>query len=106
MDNTENKETVLSKFTEIPTASENCFPKKHVLTFENSDDNDCTDYQVLQAYASNAVTSFSKQNESDDDLFSMKYTQILPLPSCEEEIKSTKSPGKTKDLSSQSRLEK
>ena len=82
---------VLSKFTETPTASETCHAKRRVLTFENSDD---SDYQVLQEFASNAVTSFSKQNESDDDLFSMKYTQILPLPSCEEKIGSNKSPGK------------
>jgi hypothetical protein len=53
-----------------------------VLTFENTDD---IDYQMLQTYATNAVSSFTKHNESDDGLLPVKYTQI--------HLNSKKSPG-------------
>ncbi len=94
-DNTQDKATVFSKSLETPTTSsvlsENCHTKRRVLMFENNHDDD---YQMLQEYASTAVSSFTKQNESDDELLPVNYTQILPHTSCGE--KNTKSPGKNK----------
>lgn len=98
MTNIETKHTQEATM-ETPTTStvlsENCPTTRRVLTFENSDDND---YMMLQEYASTAVSSFTKENESDEDLLSVKYTQILPHASCEKN-KSTRSPGKNNSFS-------
>lgn len=71
--------------------------------FQNSEVNDHdSDYKMLQEYASSSALAFSKQNESDEDLFSVKPTQLLPeysnCVSSQNKAKQdrTKRPGKNK----------
>ena len=87
--NIKDETPVLPKFLETPTTltmqSENCLTTKRSLTFENSDGND---FKMFQEYASSAVSTFTKQNESDEDLFSTIHTRR-----CEE---NKKGPGNKK----------
>lgn len=55
--------------------AERCCLRQRVLTFDNSQNND---YKTLQDIASTAVSSFTKQNEGDEDLPAFQYTSILP----------------------------
>ncbi|CAB3996713.1 transcription factor 19-like [Paramuricea clavata] len=91
------QEATMETPTTSTVLSENCPTTRRVLMFENSDDND---YMMLQEYASTAVSSFTKENESDEDLLTVKYTQILPHASCENN-RSTKSPEKKRRRSKQ-----
>ena len=75
--------------------SENSPITKRMLSFKGSDN----DHKMLQEYASSAVSSFTKQNESDDDMILDKYTKILPhCCTSNEKTKIIKSPGKISHL--------
>lgn len=82
----------LSIFLETPTPSSSfhhsnkgsgqpvCCTKRELI--KNFNQSDCeesdTDYKTLQEYASAASHAAIMESDSDDDLFSLEYTSILP----------------------------
>ena len=89
-DNTKEETKVLPEFLETPTTlsmqTENCLTTKRLLSFEDSE---ADDFKMLQEVASRAVSTFTKQNESDEEDFLF----TIPKHNFEE---NKKGPGKHK----------
>ena len=52
--------------------------RKLAKTFNASDEESETDFKIFQEYASAACVAAGMQSDSDEDLFSIKYTSVLP----------------------------